>query len=476
MLWEGALGLVDQPGPASTAVCFLCRRRRRGEWHPVIDLSSLNSYVTLTKFTMEMVSSVLALIRNVDVMFSINLKDTYFQIPIHPNSRLYLRIALQGKINQLRSLCFGLSTVSQAFTSFGIGVGSSEGDLSSSLPGRSVGDCGVDPSHPPTLWATPPALSGPGDCHQLGEVRPWAVQQGSASWSADRYPQREGLPDRLLDYQVLGSCKSDHALLVSWSGLFPGAALWCAHFSGSRRLSGFQLQMIWWCLFPWLRNAWITFAGGFRRRDGGLGFLSKFLLPLFFCTLMLLWLAGERISSIWWWQGFGLRRRRNSSSMFSRWRQWASSECLFGQHSRRVSHTHERQCHSHWSQKKARRHHVKGTVRSSSGDCVVDRDSLSSSNSKVHSQEEHSGGPADSPWPDPSHRMVSSSPGLRVVVWALQLPSYQLACYESKHQGYCAAFNHVFLLAGVDLAASHIICRMFHSFEKSCPPHEVQPQ
>ena len=42
-------------------------------------------------------------------------------------------------------------------------------------------------------------------------------------------------------------------------------------------------------------------------------------------------------------------------------------------------------------------------------------------------------------------------------------------------KGYCAALQHVFLLADADLAANRIISRMFHSFEKSCPPsHEVK--
>ena len=42
-------------------------------------------------------------------------------------------------------------------------------------------------------------------------------------------------------------------------------------------------------------------------------------------------------------------------------------------------------------------------------------------------------------------------------------------------KGYRAALNHVFSLAGVYLAANHVISPMFCGFEKSCPPHEIGP-
>ena len=54
----------------------------------MIDLSSLNRYVTLTKFQMETVVSVFTSIRKGEVMFLIDLKDAYFQVPIHSDSQL----------------------------------------------------------------------------------------------------------------------------------------------------------------------------------------------------------------------------------------------------------------------------------------------------------------------------------------------------------------------------------------------------
>ena len=63
------------------------------EWRPVIDLSALNRYIILTPFKMETPVNVLKTIRENDWMISLDLKDASFQIPIHPNSRRYLRFA-----------------------------------------------------------------------------------------------------------------------------------------------------------------------------------------------------------------------------------------------------------------------------------------------------------------------------------------------------------------------------------------------
>ena len=83
---------------------------------PVIDLSALSGYLTLMKFRMETVVSVLESIRKGSWMFSIDLKDAYFQIPVHLESWLHLRFCLEGCFYHFCALCFGLSTAPQVFT------------------------------------------------------------------------------------------------------------------------------------------------------------------------------------------------------------------------------------------------------------------------------------------------------------------------------------------------------------------------
>ena len=87
-----------------------------GSWRPVIDLSLLNLKVLKTPFKMETLQSVLLSVRRGDWMVSINLKDAYLQVPMHPESRKYLRFMAFGKVCQFKVLCFGLSTAPQVFT------------------------------------------------------------------------------------------------------------------------------------------------------------------------------------------------------------------------------------------------------------------------------------------------------------------------------------------------------------------------
>ena len=76
----------------------------------------LSRFVQLTSFKMETNQSVLHAAWRDDWMFSIDLKDAYLQLPIHPDCRRYLRFVADGQVHQLEALCFGLSTAPQVFT------------------------------------------------------------------------------------------------------------------------------------------------------------------------------------------------------------------------------------------------------------------------------------------------------------------------------------------------------------------------
>ena len=69
------------------------------------------------------VSSVLGTIRKGDVMFLIDLKDAYFQSPIHPDSQPFLRVAIARMVSQVKTLCLGLSLAPQGVTSRFTGKG-----------------------------------------------------------------------------------------------------------------------------------------------------------------------------------------------------------------------------------------------------------------------------------------------------------------------------------------------------------------
>ena len=67
-------------------------------------------------FKMETLQSVLLSVRREDWMVSIDLKDAYLQVLMHPDSRKSLRFVAFGKMYQFKILCFGLSTALQVFT------------------------------------------------------------------------------------------------------------------------------------------------------------------------------------------------------------------------------------------------------------------------------------------------------------------------------------------------------------------------
>ena len=115
MLAKGTLEIARDPGPGLYSRLFLVEKASGG-WRPVIDLSHLNDFVQLTSFKMETVTSVLLSVREEDFLASLDLKDAYFQIPIHRSSRKLLRFMSEGTVYHFRALCFGLSTTPLVFT------------------------------------------------------------------------------------------------------------------------------------------------------------------------------------------------------------------------------------------------------------------------------------------------------------------------------------------------------------------------
>ena len=114
LLRKGAV----EPAPQSPGFysCLFLVQKALGSWRPIIDLSTLNDYITSSRFHMETPWSVLSSIRPGDWMISLDLQDAYLQVPVHHGSRRYLRFAVAGKSYQFRVLCFGLTTAPQVFT------------------------------------------------------------------------------------------------------------------------------------------------------------------------------------------------------------------------------------------------------------------------------------------------------------------------------------------------------------------------
>ena len=115
LIAKGAVELASLPSPGFYSRLFVVWKTS-GSWRPVIDLSTLNRFVDVSHFQMETIQSVLLSVHQGDWMASIDLKEAYLQVPIHPESRPFLRFVAQGRVYQFTALCFGLSTAPQVFT------------------------------------------------------------------------------------------------------------------------------------------------------------------------------------------------------------------------------------------------------------------------------------------------------------------------------------------------------------------------
>jgi len=116
LLTKGAIEPVrDHTTPGFYSRLFFVPKKTGGS-RPIIDLSTLNESLVVPKFKMETVASIRLGLEMGKFAFSLDLKDAYFHVPIHPSSRKYLRFQFREETFQFRALPFGLSSAPWIFT------------------------------------------------------------------------------------------------------------------------------------------------------------------------------------------------------------------------------------------------------------------------------------------------------------------------------------------------------------------------
>ena len=170
LLAKGAIEIAPLPSPGFYSRLFVVMKAS-GAWRPVIDLFILNLRIQQTSLKMETLQSVLLSVRPGDWMVSLDLKDAYLQVPMHPESRKFLRFMVGGKVYQFKVLCFGLSTAPQVFTRvMAVGDSSQDGGTASPVPRRLVASGFLARAGSPCSEDSAPALQVARACRQLGEV------------------------------------------------------------------------------------------------------------------------------------------------------------------------------------------------------------------------------------------------------------------------------------------------------------------
>ena len=95
---------------------FFLTTKKSGDWRPIINLKPLNQYIRPAPFCMETLKSILQSIRAGFWGVTIDLKDAYLHVPVHPSSRKWLRFKIGDQSFEFRVLPFGLSTSPRVFT------------------------------------------------------------------------------------------------------------------------------------------------------------------------------------------------------------------------------------------------------------------------------------------------------------------------------------------------------------------------
>lgn len=86
-----------------------CVPKKGGKLRLITDLRCLNSYIEAPKFSSENMGCAINLIQSEDLMVTVDLKDGFFHIPVHPDDQKYLGIYWNGRYLIFTALPFGLN-------------------------------------------------------------------------------------------------------------------------------------------------------------------------------------------------------------------------------------------------------------------------------------------------------------------------------------------------------------------------------
>jgi hypothetical protein len=115
LLNKGAIEEIQPITPGFYSSMFVIPKKNGGS-RPVFNLKKLNNYIQAPHFKMETLQEVTKQIRQNNYLTSIDLSDAFLHIPVHVDSRPYLRLNWKGKTYQFCTTPFGLSLVPWLFT------------------------------------------------------------------------------------------------------------------------------------------------------------------------------------------------------------------------------------------------------------------------------------------------------------------------------------------------------------------------
>ena len=194
LIVKGAVELAPLPSPGFYS-CLFVVWKTSGSWRPVIDLSHLNRFVDVSHFQMETIQSALLSVRQGDWMASIDLKEAYLQVPIHPGFSSLSTLRVQRPRLPVQSAVLwplhgsaGLHSGHGSCIRYSPFYGDPYEMLSRRLA-RPVFLSGVPPQG---SLDCPPALPRVGHCGEPSKVQPCSISGGSVSGGCHRRKDFQG--------------------------------------------------------------------------------------------------------------------------------------------------------------------------------------------------------------------------------------------------------------------------------------------
>ena len=105
LLSKNAIERVENVKSLGFYSCLFLVPKHHQRWGLVIYLSRLNTFLHVAKFKMETPESIRTSLIPGEWVSSMDLSDVYHHIPIHPNSRKYLRFCHRSQMFQFTSQC-----------------------------------------------------------------------------------------------------------------------------------------------------------------------------------------------------------------------------------------------------------------------------------------------------------------------------------------------------------------------------------
>ena len=115
LLKKGAIERVRDHSHLCLSPVFIIPKRS-GNFRMILNLKRINTFIPSASFRMETLSTILPLLRPNDLAVSLDLRDAYLHVPIHPSSRDLLGFSVNGKTYRYRAMPFGLKPAPRVFS------------------------------------------------------------------------------------------------------------------------------------------------------------------------------------------------------------------------------------------------------------------------------------------------------------------------------------------------------------------------